>query len=83
MHESTTRPTADFSRERRRLVTRLIRRSGVLADPRLTDDAKVLYVVCALVADDGGVGRTDALTEAMQDPSIVQVARTIMAQAVA
>lgn len=51
---------------------------------RLSDDADMLYFVCALVADDddGGSGRVEHLTEAMDDPSIVQPPRTIMSRAV-
>jgi hypothetical protein len=83
MHENTTRPTADLSRERRRQVHRLLKRTGVVHDPRLSTDAKVLYVVGALICDQQGAGSTEVLMAAMQDPSIVQAARTILAKAVA
>lgn len=72
---------ADLSRKRRRHVLDLVRRTGLLTDNGLTDDARLLYVVGGLICNDAGVAKQADLTAAMRDPSIVQAARTILTKA--
>lgn len=72
---------ADLSRERRRHVLQLMRRTGVLTDTHLTDKDRLIYVVGALVCDDVGRVNTTDLAEALRDPSIVQAARALLRKA--
>lgn len=65
------------SRERRRHVAGLVRRVG-LHQADLTQDARLLYIVGALVASDGGVVRRKRLDEALRDEQIMQIARSIL-----
>ena len=73
-------PLADFSEERRAHALRLLRAEKVLIDPRLSDDAKLLFCVSLLVCDDFGFARRDDVNRAVLDPSIINAARQIMAE---
>lgn len=74
-------PIADLSRTRRRHVLQLLRRSGILTNTGLTDRARLVYTVGCLVCDDAGRIKQPVLTAALNDPSIVQVARTLLRKA--
>lgn len=73
------RQAPDLSHEHRSAVVRIVRRTGLLQHPRLSDASKLLFVVGTLMADANGVGSPDAVTVALGDPSIVQVERSIIA----
>lgn len=85
MTQSTDRPAphkrADLSRDRRRLAFRMLRGEGILEHPDLDDDAKLLYTVGLLVCDNQGRMSQADLDAALDDPSIVNAARQIMARA--
>lgn len=74
-------PIADFSPERRAHAIRLLRGEKVLTDPRLTDDARLLFSVTLLICDDSGFARKTDVDRAVRDPSIVNIARQIMTEA--
>lgn len=73
---------ADLSRERRRHVLRLLGRTGIL-NADISDDARLTYVVGALVCNDVGYLKQADLVAAFNDPSVVQAARTLLAKAAA
>ena len=77
------RPTAraDFSRERRRHVVALLRRSGVLSN--VSPDAQLLYTVGALICDANGRFSKAELDAATADPSIIEAARQLLRKAAA
>ena len=68
----------NLSRERRRHVERLLQRTGVLYDSRLSEHAKLVYIVGALIADDTGLVLKADLEAIEPDSEVVQVARTIL-----
>lgn len=69
-----------ISRERRRHVMRLIKRSGILTAD-VSDDARVTYVLGALVCDDTGYLKKDDLTRAAQNPRLLALAENMLAMA--
>lgn len=71
---------ANFSRERRRHVRDVLRRSGILASD-LTDTEQLMYAVGCLICDDAGRFTHADLRTALVDPSIVQAARTLLRKA--
>lgn len=71
---STTRIT----RERRRHVCRLIKRVGLHAAP-LSDDARLTYVLAALIASDEGRVADQDLMDATKDRNLVALAANILA----
>lgn len=73
---------ADLSRERRRHVLRLLSRTGIMSAD-ISDDARLTYVVGALVCNDIGYLKKDDLVAAFADPSVVQAARTLLEKAAA
>ena len=66
------------SRERRRHVVKLVRRVGLHA-AQLSDDARLTYVVAALVADDSGRIPNDLLFSTCKDPKLLALAENILA----
>ena len=71
---------ANFSRTRRRKALAMLR------DPefqlaQLPDGAQLAYAVGLLICDDRGRFSRDDLHRAMNDPSIAQAARTLLAKA--
>lgn len=70
--------TTPVPRERRRHVVRLVRRVGLHAAP-LSDDARLTYVLGALIASDAGYVAADALIEAGKNPKLVAIAANILA----
>lgn len=69
---------ATIPRSRRRHVVEIVRRQAIHDQP-LTEDAKLLYVVGALVADDEGHLSQERLKRALRDATVVQIARSILA----
>ena len=73
-------PNVDLSRERRRLAIRTVRGDGVL-HAGLSENAQLTYVVGILVATNIGVVKMAELQSAMNDPSVLNAARQILATA--
>lgn len=68
------------SRTRERQVARMVRRES--RDPswvQLTPDARLMYVLGALLANDAGVVKKSVLREAFQDERITARATEILA----
>lgn len=70
--------TPPVSRERRRHVARLIKRVGLHSAP-LSNDARLTYVIGALVASDDGFVADSVLIEAAKDAKIVALAANLLA----
>lgn len=70
----------NFTRARRRTIIRMIEGEGLL-DADLTEDARLLYVVAALVCNDVGVAKQADLQAAMRTPHVVEVAVEILNKA--
>jgi hypothetical protein len=79
---SATPPLPDETIER---AAELVRRSGILAFKRLTPGSKLMFTVSALVAGPDGSSDLVVVQAALADPSVVDVARGVIAgiQAVA
>jgi hypothetical protein len=73
--------SADFSEDRRRRVIRHLRRKRAELGT-LSDRARLLYAVSLLLADGHGHVGKAAMVAALEDPSTVQVARTLLDEAV-
>lgn len=73
----------NYSRARRRHGINLIRRSGVLTDTRVTDEARLMYAVGVLIATDQGHVSDTALQAAYADPSVLQAAHELLRKAAA
>jgi len=69
----------DFSDYKRETIV-LYLRAGGLVD-RVPRDALIMLVVGMLIADDEGAFSEQALLSAMNDPSAMQVARTLIKKA--
>jgi hypothetical protein len=65
-------------RERRRHVERLTKAQGVATDPRITYEARLLYVAAALRCSDAGHISKDAATAAFRDPLTRSTAMNIL-----
>ena len=74
-------PLADLSNERRAHAIRLLRDEKVLDRPDLNDATRLIFTVGLLVCDWNGFVPEDGLKQGLADPSIVNVARQIMAEA--
>ena len=74
--------SANLTPEHQARVGRILRHTRVMEYPRLSTDAKTLFVVSALCADANGEGSADAIRVALSDPVVLAVARALMAQAV-
>ncbi|CAN5349130.1 hypothetical protein BH09ACT8_BH09ACT8_30930 [soil metagenome] len=75
--------TANLSAEHQERVARIVARTGLVTQRRLSIESKVLFVVSALCADANGNGSADAVKVALSDPAVLTVACSIIAQAVA
>jgi hypothetical protein len=74
--------SANISAEHRLTVVQFVKRTGLMDHPRLSTDAKLLFVVSSLCADANGHGSADAVKVALSDPAVVAVARSIIAEVV-
>lgn len=68
---------AKITRERRRHVVRLVKRVG-LHGAQLSDDARLTYVIGALIASDAGRVKNSDLAAAAADPKMVALAANIL-----
>lgn len=75
-----TAPLADLSPERRQTALSYIRGEGILTIP-VSDNARVMFAVGLLICDDEGHIAEADLKVAMRDPSILQAARALLAEA--
>lgn len=69
----------DFSQYRRETIVLYLCAGGLVE--RIPPDALLLLVVGMLLADDDGAFSEQALLAAMNDPSVQQVARTLIGKA--
>lgn len=69
----------DLSPEHLREVEYLVRKSGVLANPRLRDYALHTFIVSTLVEDARGFSTGRALFEACNDPAVLDAATSMFA----
>lgn len=67
-----------ITRERRRHVERLTRAQKVATDPRISYDARLLYVAAALRCSDAGHISRAAVAEIMADRETRSVAMNIL-----
>jgi hypothetical protein len=67
-----------ITRDRRRHVERLVRGKGVATDPRLSYDAKLLYVAAGLCCDEVGRVTREVIRQAMGDPYTRSIAMNIL-----
>lgn len=78
IHDTTDSSKPAIDRTRRRYVAKLVRKVGLHTKP-ISDDARLAYIVGALVCDDSGkIGRA-ALDAALADANVVHIARSILA----
>jgi hypothetical protein len=68
----------DYTLARRQHVVDLLLRTGVLDHPELSNRAKLLYTVGALIADEHGRIAKDDLHTALQDERAVRYAIEVM-----
>lgn len=66
----------DFSEYRRETVVLYLRAAGLIQ--RMNPEALLLLVVGMLLADDDGEFTEKSLLVAMSDPSVLQIARTLI-----
>ncbi|EUA11236.1 hypothetical protein I546_3108 [Mycobacterium kansasii 732] len=69
----------DLSPEHLREVEYLVRKSGVLANPRTRDDALHTFIVSTLVEDARGFCTGRALFEVFNDPAVLNAATSMIA----
>ena len=69
----------DFSDYRRETIVLYLRAGGLVK--RLPRDALLVLVMGMLISDDDGAFTEQALLAAMNDPSALQVARTLIGKA--
>jgi hypothetical protein len=72
----------DLTPEHCAAVVARVRRIGLLAHPRLSETARIHFVVSALMADADGKGSPALVQAALSDPAVVAIARRIIADAV-
>lgn len=77
---STDTHVADYSQKRRQTALRWIAGEGLLTSG-LTESAMITAIVGLLVCDSTGRIRRQHLDSALLDPSVVQAARSILAEA--
>ena len=72
---------ADFSPYRRQYVIGCLRDSGALHRPELDYVSQILLTIGLLVCDDTGFASHADIDRARNDPSVVNVARQIVSEA--
>lgn len=72
----------DFSPERRQVMLGLLSDDDFLSAD-LPESARILYAVSGLVCDDAGVALESDIAAALDDPSVIQYARSLLKRAVA